>query len=109
MTCIFLVWCLLYRTNTKPDKTTEGYILAATGFKKFSYVELKKANQNYTEEFGKGAGRIVYKGILSDGRVAAIKRLNEASQGEAEFLAEISIIGKINHMNLIEMWGYSVE
>ena len=47
--------------------------------------------------------------MLSDNRVAAIKRLNEANQGEGEFLAEVSIIGRINHMNLIEMWGYCAK
>ena len=52
---------------------------------------------------------IVYKGVSSNNRVAAIKRLNEANQGEGEFLAKVSIIGRINHMNLIEMWGYCAE
>ena len=58
---------------------------------------------------GQGAGGIVYKGVLPDQRVAAIKRLNEADQGEAEFLAEVNTIGMLNHMYLIEMWGYCVE
>ncbi|KAL6215456.1 hypothetical protein ACLB2K_014886 [Fragaria x ananassa] len=60
----------------------------------------------FSEEIGRGAGGVVYKGVLADQRVAAIKVLNEANQGEAEFLAEASTIGKVNHMNLIEMWGY---
>uniref|UniRef100_A0A2N9I2R9 Protein kinase domain-containing protein n=1 Tax=Fagus sylvatica TaxID=28930 RepID=A0A2N9I2R9_FAGSY len=42
-------------------------------------------------------------------RIAAIKRLNEANQGEAEFLAEVNTIGMLNHMYLIEMWGYCAE
>ena len=46
---------------------------------------------------------------MSDQRHAAIKRLNEAQQGEDEFLAEVSIIGRLNHMNLIELWGYCAE
>ena len=54
-------------------------------------------------------GGVVYKGVLSDKRVATIKCLNESNQGEGEFLAEVSIIGRINHMNLIEMWGYCAE
>jgi hypothetical protein len=68
-------------------------------------LELKKATRDFCEEIGRGGGGIVYKGIISDGRVAAIKQLNQAIQGEAEFRAEvsISIIGKLNHMNLIEM------
>lgn len=70
-------------------------------------LELKKATRDFCEEIGRGGG-IVYKGIISDGRVAAIKQLNQAIQREAELRAEvsISIIGKLNHMNLIKMWGY---
>ncbi|KAM1022178.1 hypothetical protein TB2_043125 [Malus domestica] len=54
-------------------------------------------------------GGVVYKGTLSDQRVAAIKQLNAANQGEAEFLAEVSLIGKLYERNLIEMWGYCGE
>ncbi|KAK1584102.1 hypothetical protein Q3G72_029811 [Acer saccharum] len=108
--CILLVLYYLYSTtNQGADNTTQGYILVATGFKRFSYGVLKKVTHGFSEEIGRGAGGIVYKGTLADGRVAAIKRLNEANQGEAEFLAEISSIGKLNHMNLIKMWGYCVE
>nr|POE82611.1 putative receptor protein kinase zmpk1 [Quercus suber] len=65
--------------------------------------------QGFKEVIGQGARGIVYKGVLSDQRVAAIKRLNKANQGEAEFLAEVNTIGMLNHMYLIEMWGYCVE
>ena len=54
---------------------------------------------------GGGAGGVVYKDILSDQRHAAIERLYDTKQGEGEFLAEVSIIGRLNLMNLIEMWG----
>lgn len=88
---------------------SRGYNLALGGFRKFSYSELKQATKGFSEEIGRGAGGIVYKGVLSDQRVAAIKRLKEANQGEEDFLAEVSIIGRLNHMNLIEMWGYCAE
>ncbi|EEF36161.1 putative receptor protein kinase ZmPK1 [Ricinus communis] len=103
---IFGVWFFLIRSKEKSD---QDYILAATGFKRFSYSELKKATRDFSEEIGRGAAGTVYKGVLDDQRVAAIKRLNDASQGEAEFLAEVSTVGKINHMNLIEMYGYCAE
>ncbi|XP_007027451.2 PREDICTED: putative receptor protein kinase ZmPK1 [Theobroma cacao] len=110
MICIILVFCFLYKTQQSSDAATYGYLLVATGFKKFSYDELKKATRGFSEEIGRGGGGVVYKGVLSDQRVAAIKRLNiEANQGEEEFLAEISAIGRLNHMNLIEMWGYCAE
>ncbi|XWS24184.1 hypothetical protein CRYUN_Cryun28dG0079100 [Craigia yunnanensis] len=110
MICIFLVFSFLYKTGKSSDASTRGYLVAATGFKKFTYDELKKATRGFSEEIGRGGGGVVYKGVLSDQRIAAIKRLNiEANQGEEEFLAEVSTIGRLNHMNLIEMWGYCAE
>ncbi|KAF5468196.1 hypothetical protein F2P56_012370 [Juglans regia] len=107
--CIFLVWCLLSRTHQASSVDKQGYLVAVTGFRRFTYAELKKATKDFNEEIGRGAGGIVYKGALPDNRVVAIKRLNESNQGEGEFLAEVSIIGRINHINLIEMWGYCAE
>ncbi|XP_024962897.1 putative receptor protein kinase ZmPK1 [Cynara cardunculus var. scolymus] len=68
-----------------------------------------KVSHKFREGIGRGGGGIVYKGILPDTREVAIKRLNEVGQGEAEFLAEMNIIGKINHINLIETYGYYAE
>ncbi|KAK7287011.1 hypothetical protein RJT34_22417 [Clitoria ternatea] len=111
--CIFLVWCFLVRNsgNLHVGAHKQGYVIAAaTGFQKFSYHELKHATRGFSQEIGRGAGGTVYKGVLSDNRVAAIKRLHEvANQGETEFLAEVGIIGRLNHMNLIGMWGYCAE
>ncbi|XP_059633859.1 putative receptor protein kinase ZmPK1 [Cornus florida] len=107
--CILLVWCCLYRTRQRSHAAMEGYLPAATGFRKFTFSELKKVTRGFSEEIGRGVCGVVYKGILSDSRVAAIKRLNEANQGEEDFLAELSTIGRLNHMNLTEMWGYCAE
>ncbi|KAL9315468.1 hypothetical protein ACSQ67_016469 [Phaseolus vulgaris] len=109
MVCVSVIWCFLIRTSQKSDADQQAYHLTATGFRKFSYSELKKATKGFSEEIGRGGGGVVYKGILSDQRHAAIKRLYNAKQGEGEFLAEVGIIGKLNHMNLIEMWGYCAE
>uniref|UniRef100_A0A2P2MR24 Receptor-like serine/threonine-protein kinase n=2 Tax=Rhizophora mucronata TaxID=61149 RepID=A0A2P2MR24_RHIMU len=105
---IFLAWCFLANKQHNSGAERQGYHVA-TGFRKFTYDELKKATQGFTAEIGRGAGGIVYKGILPGHRVAAIKKLYEADQGEPEFRAEFSTIGKLNHMNLIEMWGYCAE
>ncbi|GKV04545.1 hypothetical protein SLEP1_g16695 [Rubroshorea leprosula] len=105
---ILFVWCFLIRAHDN-SAAAHNYMLAASGFRKFTYSELKKATNGFKEEIGGGAEGIVYKGILSDRRVAAIKRLIDANQGEAEFLAEVSTIGKLNHMNLIDIWGYCAE
>ncbi|KAI3788673.1 hypothetical protein L2E82_01446 [Cichorium intybus] len=109
----FEIVCLVlfcYYSRKHSPTTEQRYFLAATPFRKFTYSELKKASGNFSDEIGKGGASIVYKGKLADNRIAAIKRLtNTNHQGEAEFHAEMSTIGRVNHMNLIETWGYCAE
>ncbi|GJR82921.1 putative receptor protein kinase ZmPK1 [Tanacetum coccineum] len=105
--CIVIFW---YYTSKHSSNTEPLYHPTATGFRRFTYSELKKASCNFSEEIGRGGACVVYKGKLSDNRIAAIKSLkNTNHQGEAEFQSEISLIGSVNHMNLIEMWGYCAE
>ncbi|OWM70841.1 putative receptor protein kinase ZmPK1 [Punica granatum] len=106
---VFVVWFFFFRNQQDITAASHSYFLAATGFQRFTYDELKKATKNFSQEIGRGSGGIVYRGVLPDNRVAAVKLLNEAITGEADFLAEVSTIGKLNHMNLIEMWGYCAE
>ena len=107
--CIFGVWCLLIKTWKSSGVDNQGYAFAATRFRKFTYAELKKAIKGFTKEIEIDAWGVVYKGVLFDNRVVAIKHLNEANQGEDEFLAKVSIIGRLNHMNLIDIWGYCIK
>ncbi|KAJ8759585.1 hypothetical protein K2173_007214 [Erythroxylum novogranatense] len=106
--CVLLAWFLLTRTQKTSYQEQQGYHVA-TSFRRFSYAELKKATRGFSEEIGGGAGGTVYKGTLSDQRVAAIKRLNQVSQGEEEFRVATSTFGRLNHFNLIETWGYCAE
>ncbi|PWA75776.1 S-locus glycoprotein domain-containing protein [Artemisia annua] len=98
-----------YIAQKPSGATNQNYLAIATGFRRFSYEEIVKASHKFRDEIGRGGGGIVYKGILPDNRVVAIKLLHEAIQGEAEFLAEMSTIGRINHKNLIETYGYCAE
>lgn len=47
--------------------------------------------------------------MLADDRVVAVKKLGDAHLTEEVFWVEVSIIGKINHMNLVRMWGFCLE
>ncbi|XP_022765829.1 putative receptor protein kinase ZmPK1 [Durio zibethinus] len=108
---LFIVsgWWLLFRKHGVPEVAEEGYRVISSQFRKFTYVELKKATNNFKEELGKGASGTVYKGVLADERVVAVKKLEDAYQIEEVFWAEVSTIGKINHMNLVRMWGFCSE
>ncbi|GMN26075.1 hypothetical protein TIFTF001_046020, partial [Ficus carica] len=73
--CVICVRCLLVRAQQSCSEDTGTQALAATGFRRFSFAELKKATRGFAEQIGRGAGGVVYKGTLSDFGIAAIKRL----------------------------------
>ncbi|XP_017977300.1 PREDICTED: putative receptor protein kinase ZmPK1 [Theobroma cacao] len=109
MLFIMSSWWLLFRRRDVHAVVEEGYRVISSQFMKFTYIELKKATKNFREELGQGASGAVFKGVLEDERVVAVKKLENAYQMEEVFRAEVSTIGKINHMNLVRMWGFCSE
>ncbi|KAB2622070.1 receptor protein kinase ZmPK1 [Pyrus ussuriensis x Pyrus communis] len=99
-------WWLLFRRHSAAAPKEDGYHIISSQFRKFRYAELEKATKNFKEELGRGASGAVYKGVLADGRVVAVKKLADIYHGEEVFWAEVSTIGKINHMNLVRIWGF---
>ncbi|EOY07395.1 S-locus lectin protein kinase family protein, putative [Theobroma cacao] len=110
MICTGLGWWYVFRNHADNEESVDaGYIALALGFKRFTYSELKRATKNFKKEIGKGGFGTVYKGVLDDDRVVAVKRLEGVLQGHAQFWAEVSVIGKINHRNLVKLWGFCAE
>lgn len=64
----------------------------------FSYSELSLATAKFTERIGGGGFGTVYKGVLKDGTMVAVKRLETTGQGIDEFVAEVDTIGNIHHV-----------
>uniref|UniRef100_A0A2N9I2L9 Protein kinase domain-containing protein n=1 Tax=Fagus sylvatica TaxID=28930 RepID=A0A2N9I2L9_FAGSY len=82
------------------------------GVKAFTYGEMALATNNFNSsaQVGQGGYGKVYKGILADGTVVAIKRAQEGSlQGEREFLTEIELLSRVHHRNLVSLAGYCDE
>ncbi|KAK6943599.1 Bulb-type lectin domain [Dillenia turbinata] len=95
--------------KSRSGSTEQGYRAISSQFRCYSYAALKKATRNFKDELGRGGSGAVYKGVTEDERIVAIKRLGDMFQGDEEFWAEVSTIGKINHMNLVRMWGFCSE
>ncbi|XP_009366381.2 G-type lectin S-receptor-like serine/threonine-protein kinase LECRK3 [Pyrus x bretschneideri] len=77
----------------------------------YTYEELEKITNNFTEEVGRGASGTVYKGvILASQKPVAVKRLEKvAAEGEKEFQNELKVIGKTHHKNLVRLLGYCLD
>lgn len=79
------------------------------GVKDFTYREMAHATNNFDSSslVGEGGYGKVYRGVLSDGKVVAVKRAQEGSlQGEKEFLTEIELLSRLHHRNLVSLTGY---
>ncbi|CAI8594187.1 unnamed protein product [Vicia faba] len=78
--------------------------------KRFQLRELQIATHNFSNKniLGKGGFGIVYKGILSDGTLVAVKRLKDgnAKGGEIQFQTEVEMISLAVHRNLLKLYGF---
>uniref|UniRef100_A0A0D9ZQP6 non-specific serine/threonine protein kinase n=1 Tax=Oryza glumipatula TaxID=40148 RepID=A0A0D9ZQP6_9ORYZ len=78
----------------------------------FSYSELRSATENFSSSnrLGEGGYGAVYKGKLNDGRVVAVKQLSQTShQGKKQFATEIETISRVQHRNLVKLYGCCLE
>ncbi|XP_062015550.1 L-type lectin-domain containing receptor kinase IX.1-like [Rosa rugosa] len=84
-----------------------------TGPRKFSYNELALATSNFEqrEKLGEGGFGGVYKGFIKDmNTYVAVKKISRGSkQGLKEYAAEVSIISRLRHRNLVQLIGWCHE
>lgn len=107
----FFFWTFLKKYIKYRDmaRTFGLEVMPAGGPKRFSYSELKDATNNFSKPIGKGGFGVVYMGKLSDGRVVAVKTLKNITGGDADFWAEVTIIARMHHLNLVRLWGFCAE
>ncbi|RYR79137.1 hypothetical protein Ahy_A01g003991 isoform B [Arachis hypogaea] len=100
-----------------PSGKDSGGAPQLKGARWFSYDELKKSTSNFSESnelgfggYGKFGWIQVYKGVLPDGKIVAIKRAQQGSmQGGLEFKTEIELLSRVHHKNLVGLVGFCFE
>ncbi|XP_022554955.2 leucine-rich repeat receptor protein kinase HPCA1 isoform X4 [Brassica napus] len=82
------------------------------GAKSFTFEELKKCTENFSEanDVGGGGYGKVYRGILPSGQLIAIKRAQQGSlQGGLEFKTEIELLSRVHHKNVVRLLGFCFD
>ncbi|XP_022898606.1 putative wall-associated receptor kinase-like 16 [Olea europaea var. sylvestris] len=78
----------------------------------FTSKELETATDHFNESriLGKGGQGTVYKGMLSDGKIVAIKKsisINENQVGQ--FINEVVMLSQVVHRNIVKLLGCCLE
>ncbi|PWA85190.1 serine/threonine/dual specificity protein kinase, catalytic domain-containing protein [Artemisia annua] len=96
--------------NRDPQPSTSSQLPETC--RQFKFPEILLATRNFDESLliGHGGFGKVYKGTIfneSNPVDAAIKRLDRSSnQGAAEFRTEVEILSRLQHCNLVSLFGY---
>lgn len=86
----------------------------ALSVRTFSVVELEKATDKFSSKgiLGEGGFGRVYRGVMEDGSEVAVKLLTRDHQnqnGDREFIAEVEMLSRLHHRNLVKLVGICIE
>ncbi|XP_028074546.1 receptor-like serine/threonine-protein kinase ALE2 isoform X9 [Camellia sinensis] len=80
--------------------------------KTFSSSDIERATNNFNASriLGEGGFGRVYSGVLEDGTKVAVKVLKrDDQQGGREFMAEVEMLSRLHHRNLVKLIGICIE
>ncbi|KAK7291149.1 hypothetical protein RIF29_06064 [Crotalaria pallida] len=80
--------------------------------RRFSYKELEEATDMFSDLnfLAEGGFGVVYKGILRDGQVVAVKQLKfSGSQADIDFGREVRLLSCAQHRNVVLLIGFCTE
>ncbi|KAF4399271.1 hypothetical protein G4B88_022354 [Cannabis sativa] len=91
---------------------SSGTMTYAGTAKIFSLNEMERATNSFDASriLGEGGFGLVYNGTLDDGRKVAVKVLKRDNHhGGQEFLAEVEMLSRLHHRNLVKLIGICTE
>ncbi|XP_076958585.1 putative LRR receptor-like serine/threonine-protein kinase At1g53420 [Bidens hawaiensis] len=81
-----------------------------TGSFTLKQIKIATNNFDFDNKIGEGGFGSVYKGVLPNGTLIAVKQLSSKSkQGNREFLNELGMISALQHPHLVKLHGCCIE
>uniref|UniRef100_A0A1J3HE57 non-specific serine/threonine protein kinase n=1 Tax=Noccaea caerulescens TaxID=107243 RepID=A0A1J3HE57_NOCCA len=103
---IILIFVLMKKMSSR--NKSEPWI--KTKRRRFTYSEVLEMTKNLQRPLGEGGFGIVYHGDINGSEQVAVKLLSETSaQGYKEFKAEVELLLRVHHINLVSLVGYCDE
>ncbi|XP_052291183.1 rust resistance kinase Lr10-like isoform X1 [Citrus sinensis] len=109
---VFLVFLIhKYRTTLQTVDNIEKFLHNQQSWmpKRYSYPEIIAVTNHFTHKLGQGGFGSVYKGQLHTGGLIAVKMLANSKFSGEEFINEVSTIGRIHHVNVVQLLGFCSE
>uniref|UniRef100_A0A0E0JDT0 Protein kinase domain-containing protein n=1 Tax=Oryza punctata TaxID=4537 RepID=A0A0E0JDT0_ORYPU len=93
--------------ESKIESVLKGYDSLSP--KRYNYSELKKITRSFKDKLGQGGYGMVFKGVLQDGRLVAVKLLTGTKGNGEEFLNERALIYEYMANGSLDKYIYSEE
>ncbi|XP_039026903.1 rust resistance kinase Lr10-like [Hibiscus syriacus] len=111
---IFFLIALIHklrRRHLSMDEEIENFLQSQKNFIpiRYSYAQIKKITDGFKNKLGQGGFGTVFKGELRSGKLVAVKLLNESKGKGQDFINEVATIGRIHHVNVVQLIGFCVQ
>ncbi|XP_024005149.1 probable LRR receptor-like serine/threonine-protein kinase At4g20450 isoform X2 [Eutrema salsugineum] len=107
-TAIILLIILFYRRKKRSSKDIRPSMVVNK--RSFTYEEVTVMTNNFEKTLGEGGFGVVYYGNLINNEQVAVKVLSQSSaQGYKQFKAEVDLLLRVHHINLVSLVGYCDE
>ncbi|KAK2405282.1 LEAF RUST 10 DISEASE-RESISTANCE LOCUS RECEPTOR-LIKE PROTEIN KINASE 2.5 [Trifolium repens] len=110
-TKIFALALLLFRKENSTNHIIKEYLkehghLPAA---RYSYSDVKKITNSFSNKLGQGGYGSVYKGKLNNDRSVAVKVLSESKGNGEDFINEVASISRTSHVNIVRLLGFCLD
>ena len=110
---VFVLYCVYHYDKIEKENQAriERFLEDYKALKptRYSYNDVKRIINQFTEKLRQGAYGIVFKGKFSNEIHVAMKILNSSKGNGDEFINEVGTIGRIHHVNVVRLVGFCAD